>query len=235
MPQLPPAIPLKRVVQSLREIIAATTEGNVAAFSRNLGLPKTTLWELVQGYFPPSLPFLLQLCYQFRLSPLRLLSSGEHAAPAESPVPLEQTQKRDAHRSFNREKVRQALEDILAAQQSAPLSMRGAARQLGYPVRTIKTHFPVYCREISRRYAEYRKQQGQLRKARLRQRIYETARILHSQKLTLTYQRVGTLLNAPGCFREREARCALLDIRSQLEEEAAGEHAAEREEEFRRS
>jgi len=211
------------MIQALRDLIAAVSEGNVAAFARKLGLPKTTIWELVQGHCSPSLPFLLELCYQFHLSPLRFLSSGECAAPVESFEPLKQTHKHDAHRFFNREKVQQALEDILADQQKASLSMRGAAQLLGYPVRTITAHFPQYCREISRRYAEYRTQQGRLRRAHLRQRICETAQILHGEKLPLTYRRVGAVLSAPGCFREPDARRALLDIRSRLEEETASE------------
>jgi hypothetical protein len=212
MPQLSLSIPRECVIQSLRDLIAATTEGNMAAFSRSLGLPKTTLWELVQGYFPPSLSFLLQLCHQFRLSLLQFLFGGEHA-PDESPVSRGQTRKRDARRPFDREKARQALEDILDDQQNASLSMREVARRLGYPVRTIKTHFPVHCREISRRYAEYRKRQGQLRKACLRQRITEAARIVLIQGDNLTYQRVGSIVGEPGCFREYEARLALLEIR----------------------
>jgi len=213
IPQLSLSIPRESVIQSLRDLIAATTDGNVAAFSRSLGLPKTTLWELVQGYFPPSLPFLLQLCYQFRLSLLQVLIGVEHMAPDESPLLQEQTRERDVRRPFDREKVQQALEEILADQQSAPLSMREVARRLGYPVRTIETHFPIQCREISCRYADFRIQRGQLRKARLRQRINEAAHKVLIQGDNLTYQRVGTVVGEPGCFREYEARLALLDIR----------------------
>src|SRR5205823_2296508 len=132
-----------------RNLISSTTEGNIAAFARNLRLPKTTLWELVQGYFPPSLPFLLQLCYQFRLSLLQFLSGIEqHIALGASPLSQEQTRKRDLHRPFNREQVQKDLEDMQAEQQSVPLSLREVARRLGYPVRTIKEYFPMHCREI---------------------------------------------------------------------------------------
>jgi transcriptional regulator with XRE-family HTH domain len=213
MPQLRLSIPREGVIQSLRDLIATTTESNIAAFSRNLGISKTTLWELVQGYFPPSLPFLLQLCYQFRLSLFQFLVGGEHIVPGESLLSQEQTRKRDVHRPFDREKVQQALEDILADHEGMPLSMQEVAQRLGYPVRTIETHFPIPCREISRRYAEYRKQQGQLRKARLQYRINEAARIVLLQGENLTYQRVGSIIGKPGCFREYEARRALLDIR----------------------
>ena len=221
VPQLPLPIPRACFIRSLRDLIATRTQGNIAAFSRSLELPKTTLWELVQGYFPPSLPFLLQLCLQFRLSLLHLLVGVKSIAPSNSPSLQDQTQKRDVRRPFYHKQVQQALEDILADQQRAPPSMRKVAQRLGYPVRTIKTHFPEHCREISRRYAEYRKQQGQLRKAHLQQRIHRAAHMVLSHGLNPTYQRVGTILGEPGCFREYEARRALLDIRCQSDKEVA--------------
>jgi hypothetical protein len=235
IPELSLSIPHERVIHSLRELIEATTDGNIAAFSRSLGLPKTTVWELIQGHFPPSLPFLLQLCYQFRVSLLQLLISDEHINPQKPHLSLERTRKHDVRCPFDREKVQQALEDILADQHSIPDSMREVARRLGYPVRTIKQYFPMLCRQIARRFTEYRKQQGQLRKTHLRQRIYEAAYIVHDQRLTPTCHRVGKVLNSPGCFREREARYALLDIRSQLDRETAGEHVAEMERSFKQS
>jgi hypothetical protein len=122
---------------------------------------------------------------------------------------------------FDRENVQQALEAILANQQSVPLSMREVARRLGYPVRTIETHFPLPCRDISRRYATYRKQQGQRRKARLQQRITEAARIVLMQGENLTFRRVGTIIGEPGCFREHEARLVLRDIRCRLDAESS--------------
>lgn len=219
MPQVPLAIPRKSVIQSLRDLIAMTTDGNIAAFARSAGRPKTSLWELVQGYFPPSLPFVLQLCYQFHLSLLPFLLGGEQVAPGESPVSQEQTPKRDARCPFDLENVQQALEAILADQQSVSLSMREVARRLGYPARTIETHFPLLCRNISRRYAAYRKQQGQRRKARLRQRITEAARIAIIRGENLTFRSVGTIIGEPGCFREHEARLVLRDIRRRLDVE----------------
>jgi hypothetical protein len=221
MPQLPLVIPREGVIQSLRDLIATTTDGNMAAFARSLGRPKTSLWELVKGYFPPSLPFVLQLCYQFHLPLLPLLLGREQVAPGESPVLQEQPPKRDVRCPFDRENVQQALEAILADRQSEPLSMREVARRLGYPVRTIETHFPQPCRDISRRYAAYRKQQGQCRKARLRQRITEAARIVLMQGENLTFHRVGTIIGEPACFREHEARLVLRDIRCRLDAESS--------------
>jgi len=206
MPQLSLPIPREGVTKSLREMIVATADGNMAAFSRNLGLSKSTLWELVQGNFPPSLPFLLQLCYQFRLSLLQVLTGVEYITPGEAPVFQELTQKREVRRPFDCKKVRQALEVILTDQQSVPLSMREIARRLGYPVRTIETHCPIQCQEIS-----------------LRERITEAARIILIKGENLTYQRVGSMLGDPGCFREYEARRVLLDIRCRPDTEMSVE------------
>ena len=219
MPQLSLALPREGVIQSLRDLIATTTDGNMAAFARRIKRPKTSLWELVQGYFPPSLPFVLQLCYQFHLPLLPFLLGREQDAPDEAPVSQEQPPKRDARCPFDRENVQQALEATLADQQSVPLSMREVARRLGYPVRTIETHFPLPCRDISRRYAAHRTQQGQRRKARLRQRITEAARIAGMRGEKLTFRRVGTIIGKPGCFREHEARLVLRAIRRRLDAE----------------
>jgi hypothetical protein len=220
MPQLPLALPREGVIQSLRDLIATTTDGNMAAFARRIKRPKTSLWELAQGYFPPSLPFVLQLCYQFHFPLLALLLGREQIAPGDAPVSQEQPAKRDARCPFDRENVQQALEALLADQQSVPLSMREVARRLGYPVRTIETHFPLLCRDISRRYTAYRTQQGQRRKARLRQRITEAARIARLQGENLTFRRVGTIIGKPGCFREHGARLVLRDIRCRLDKES---------------
>lgn len=220
IPQLSPLIHREGVINSLRVLIAAITEGNMAAFSRNLGLPKTTLWELVRGYFPPSLQFLLRLCFQFRLSLMQLLIGLENIAPGDTSSSKQQGDKQNSGRIFDHESAQRALEDILADRQGASLSMREIARCLGYPVRTINTHFPVHCREIARRHAEYRKQQAQLRKTYLRRRINEAARRVLTQGDNLTYRKVGAVLEAPGCFREEEARRALFDIRHQSAAEA---------------
>ncbi|WP_308441695.1 TniQ family protein [Reticulibacter mediterranei] len=109
-------------VKSLSELISITTEGNIAAFARCLELPKVTLWELVQGRFPPSLPFLFRLCLQFRLSLLQLLVGLDDTLP-DSYSPKKSVIKEDLRRFFDRAKVRQALEEILSDQQHEPVSM----------------------------------------------------------------------------------------------------------------
>ena len=212
--QLSLPIPRGDFVQSLQVLVSATTEGNVAAFSRRLGLPKTSLWELVQGHFPPSLPFLLQLSLQFRL-PLLHLFTGVESGVSEAST-ASQGKKQVSRHLFQYEKVQQALKDVLADQDNVSLSMREVARQLGYPLRTIATHFPGEARSISQRYLDYRKQQGLLRKKRLEQRITEAVNAVSAQGQMPTFQQVGALLSTPGCFREFEARQALFEARQKI-------------------
>lgn len=204
-------IPQAGFIQSLQNLISTTTQGNVAAFARCLSLPKTTMWELVQQRFPPSLPLLLQLCFQFRFPLLALLMGIEEILPGDSVPSKVQAKKRGSRDSFDYKKILQALEDILADPESVSLSMREVARRLGYPAKTIASRFPEQCQQISRRYMEYRKQQGQIRKTLLRQRINEAVIIVRNEGFQPTYRRVGAVLGTPGCFREAEARQVLIE------------------------
>ncbi|WP_201387642.1 TniQ family protein [Ktedonobacter sp. SOSP1-52] len=213
--QLSSPIPTADFIQSLQNLVSNTTQGNMAAFSRQTGLSKTTLWELTHGVFPPSLPLLSQLCWQYRLS-LHQLLIGSEVTTCEIPSADEPVTKKRARRSLERKKVQRQLENILADSHSESLSMRKVAQQLGYHTRTIATYFPEYSRRISQRYINYCKRQGEYRKARLKQRIREAAYTAHEQGFNLTTQRVGAILDNPGCFREREAREALFNVQQEI-------------------
>ena len=217
-PPSPPILP-ESFIKSLQQIIAATTEGNIAAFSRYLGLPKTTIWEMVQGRFPPALPFLFHLSLQFRLSLCQLLVDFEELPVSISPE--ESTRRQKSRIPFNYAKVEQTLNETLADSVNNPLSMRAVARLLGYPPKTIATHFPKHCQKISHHYLAYRKQQGKSRKTILHQNIQDAVRLVHDQGLNLTFQNIGNVLGTPGSFREKEARDALLLAKSQLDNEIA--------------
>lgn len=221
IPQLPRTIPRTSFIQALDNLISAATHGNKAAFARALDLPKTSLWELTQGRFPPSFPLLLDLCYRFHLPLLQLLASTGDIVLSDSPALEEQPQRREARRSFNYKRVQRTLDKILANGSDPFPSMRKVAQRLGYPAKTIETHFPEHCQKISHNYVEYRKRRGHMRRTQLRREIREAAFIVLAQGLNPTYRRVGSVLGKPGCFREDEARRALLDIHSQLDEEIA--------------
>jgi len=157
---------------------------------------------------------LLQLSLQFRLPLLHLFTGVESDVSGASNS--SQGKKQASRHLFQYEKVEQALKDVLADQENASLSMREVARQLGYPPKTIATHFPEAARSISQRYLDYRKQRGLLRRKRLEQRINEAVNSVNAQGQMPTFQRVGALLSTPGCFREFEARQALFEARQRL-------------------
>lgn len=212
------AVPRAIFTSALANLANRSMQGNLAAFARLVGLPKTTLWELASGDFPPQLPMLLHLCRHLQISLLDLLIwEGVHLSSA--PIPRSSPGKRPiprTRRAFEVDQIRHQLEALLADTTSEPRSLRAVARHLGYPPKTLDTHLHELCQAITRRYQAYRSAKGVERVATLHQKICTAARELHAQDITLTYRHVGAALGTPGCFRERAAREALHQVQREL-------------------
>lgn len=210
-------------IAALNSLVGQVSQGNRAAFARLIELPKTTLWELVTGRFPPSLAALLHLCQRFQISLVELLLGREEgrvvAPPSPLPVPSHKPGPRQA---FPREHVRQLLQEVLADTTSAPLSMQAVAAQLGYPLRTINTHLPELCQAITRRYQAHRHARGIQRVEALGQKIRQAATELNKEGVPLTYHTVGARLGTPGCFREYAARAVLTQVLQELGQTTPG-------------
>ncbi len=71
---------------ALADLVRRRMQGNIAAFARLVGVPKTTMWELSGGAFPPQLPLLLRLCLHLKI-PLLDLLIGEDEQTSSSPSP----------------------------------------------------------------------------------------------------------------------------------------------------
>jgi len=211
-------VPRASFTTALANLTSRSMQGNLAAFARLVGVPKTTLWELASGAFPPQLPMLLWLCQHLQISLLDLFI-GEGEYPSSAPVPPPSSVKRpipSTRRALEVDTVRHQLEAILADITSEPCSLRAVARHLGYPPKTLDTHFHELCQAISTRYQAYRSAKGAERVETLQQKIRTLARELYTQGITLTYQHVGAALGTPGCFRERAAREALHQVQREL-------------------
>lgn len=211
-------VPRVSFTTALASLVSRRMQGNVAAFARRVGVPKTTMWELAAGTFPPQLPLLLRLCLYLQV-PLLDLLIGEDEQTSFNPGPLPSSVQRvmpRPRRAFEVDQMRRQLEAILADTTSEPRSLRAVACQLGYPPKTLDTHLHDLCQTITRRYQAYRSAKGAERVEVLRQKIRAAARELHAQGISLTYQHVGAALGAPGCFREQIAREALHQIQQEL-------------------
>jgi hypothetical protein len=204
-------VPRVSFTTALASLVSRRMQGNVAAFARRVGVPKTTMWELAAGTFPPQLPMLLRLCLHLQVSLLDLLT-GEGKSTSATLEPLPPPVERampHPRRAFEVDQMRRQLETILADTTSEPRSLRAVARDLGYPPKTLDTHLHDLCQAITRRYQVYRSAKGAERVETLRQQIRTAARELHAQGISPTYQHVGAALGTPGCFREQAARDAL--------------------------
>jgi hypothetical protein len=212
-------VPRVSFTTALASLVSRRMQGNVAAFARRVSVPKTTMWELAAGTFPPQLPLLLRLCLHLQVSLLDLLTGeGESTSATLEPLPppVERAMPHP-RRVFEVDQIRRQLEAILADTTSEPRSLRAVARDLGYPPKTLDTHLHDLCQAITRRYQAYRSAKGVERVETLRQQIRTAARELHAQGISLTYQHVGAALGAPGCFREKIAREALRQAEIELD------------------
>lgn len=131
-------------IAALTLLVGQVSQRNLAAFARLVDLPKTTLWELVTGRFPPSLSVLLRLCLRFQISLVELLLENDEDRDVDSPTPAPVTSPKPGHRqAFPLEQVRQLLQEVLADTTSTPRLVQELAAKLGYPLRTINTHLVI--------------------------------------------------------------------------------------------
>ena len=188
-----------------------TTAGNLAALSRRLKTPKTTLWLWYRGEVLPSLEASLNICYHFNLS-LADFFTGEMK---ENPrfdnwkVPNQQFSVTVSSRSFNSEVARVFLERVLAQETSSPLSVTEIARQLGCNRRMLYKHFPDLCFSVSTIYRQYLKRSYEENLAYYCQQVRQIVAQLYAEGKYPSENQVAKLMDKPGFLRYTEVRLAL--------------------------
>ncbi|MEH2128735.1 TniQ family protein [Nostoc sp.] len=219
-PYLTP-LPLKdSIAKALCSYVSQVAEGNVAAFARQLQIPRNTVWVWCKGENQPSIKALLQICYCLKISLLDFLIQGVKSANSFQAVrllPLQsKPQTRASAKSFDANKVQQNLEAVLESNDSPSPSMEEVARRLECDRRTIFRHFPSLCRAISAKYLNDRKA---IFLRNVQQSCDEVRRIalsLHNQGVYPSEARVSEQMSMPGYLRYKEVRTALQDIQCQL-------------------
>ncbi|MBD2536435.1 TniQ family protein [Nostoc flagelliforme FACHB-838] len=196
------------------------TEGNIAAFARQLQIPRNTLWLWCKGESIPSIKSLLQICYCLKISVLDFLTQGvESASSLETmrlPPSQVATKARATSKVFDTNRVEQDLKAIIMSNESPPPSMEEVARRLNCDRRTIYKHFRHLCTTISGKYLTYRKASYLQTIEECCKEIREITVKLHNQNEYPTEARVSALMSRPGFFRYKKVRSALNKIRQEL-------------------
>jgi hypothetical protein len=157
----------------------------------------------------PQLASILQFCYLCNLSPLRLLTEGFPAAEfsgANCACSREPTYNVKKHyRSFDGERLRLALEEVLQSDEYSPPPMSEVAKRLKYDHSLLYKHFPNLCRAISARVKAHRTKQCEEKKCQIVREVRQATMCVHLQGLYPSQVRVRNSLVIPGSMRVPEA------------------------------
>jgi AraC-like DNA-binding protein len=193
----------------LKRYVDIFTDGNFAAFSRKLNVPKNTLLSWYSGSVTPSISSLLKVCYCLQITLIQLLTEKAHNLPlnqfrAPDIVPKKVKFPRNKE---SQDFLEKALNNIINQNQLPPPSIANVASRLGYDRRLLSRRFPEHCKTLSERYLAYQKSKGQERIQQLTQEVIETTRSLYSRGIYPSRRKVEELVSIPGVIEAiRQAR-----------------------------
>jgi transcriptional regulator with XRE-family HTH domain len=220
-----------RGAQALRTIIQQMTQGNISAFARILNIPQGLVSHWVNGRKVPQIEMLLHICSVVDLSLDALLVKDLDALrprlrAADEPRVYELRGKW-THVRVDANQVRQALEQILAANDDPPPTLTHVAQVLGQETPTLYKFHPTACYAISARYKAYAQQRTATRVQQYRVELKEAARQLQEKGVSPTRARIEPLLPSPGILRDPRVRQLLVDVCREIEENKDGNDSKE--------
>lgn len=196
---------------------------NAASFGRFIGSSKLSAWYWLKGRAAPALPSVLRIYRQFGYSLARDLdakdpdlSSAHSSAPKQSEAVLPI---RRHPRNWPWKQVREALLGELARSIADARSFIEISHELKIERRTLRAHEPQICRQISRRFAERRREERFARDRLLLEEMQTAMTDILRAAEDPTKQNVELRLGKPGLFNRGYARRVFQSLQqSQLEQ-----------------
>jgi len=150
--------PKERTRLAICAYVQHLTNGNLNAFAKHLELPDATLWQMRHGR-TPRLSTLLELCYRLGTTPLHFLTEDlmtnlsmdikTYITPTTDAKPRGRPTLEEIDR------LRGALEAILARDEEPPPSLEEAIARVGSFDKTLRRLFPELCSAITARYRAF--------------------------------------------------------------------------------
>jgi hypothetical protein len=199
----------ERFSDAIATYLEEVADGNVSAVARKFRVARRTIRDWKKGAQIPQLASILQFCYLCNLSPLRLLTEGFPAAEfseanrAHGGGHIETAKKH--YRSFDAERLRHAMEEVLQSNEYPPPLMSKVAKRLRYDHSFLIKHFPDLCSAISARFEEYRTKRCEEKKRQAVCEVRQATLIVHAQGVYPSQVRVRNSLAIPGSMRMPEA------------------------------
>jgi len=209
-----PTIPAEPTVQNVSSTVNRwvdlMTGGQAKTFARQLQISEASIGCWRSQKRRPLLGMLLRLCHLFGTSLQDVFIQGSNAVIEanfdKDRLPIQVDRPKRSRRTFDYEKVRMGLLEVLNNNIEPPLSMRQVCKQLGFENAIIYRYFPEQCRAISARYMAYQKERGEQRTQQLCAEVRQDILVIHEQGKYPSANRVEALLSVPGFMRHPMAR-----------------------------
>jgi len=209
-----PTIPAEPTVQNVSSTVNRwvdlMTGGQAKTFARQLQISEASIGCWRSQKRRPLLGMLLRLCHLFGTSLQNVFIQGSNAVIEanfdKDRLPIQVDRPKRSRRTFDYEKVRMGLLEVLNNNIEPPLSMRQVCKQLGFENAIIYRYFPEQCRAISARYMAYQKERGEQRTQQLCAEVRQDILVIHEQGKYPSAYRVEALLSVPGFMRHPMAR-----------------------------
>ncbi|MBD2089121.1 TniQ family protein [Microcoleus sp. FACHB-1515] len=215
------AVPLtkKDIAQAFTVHIDTVSNGNIAAFARQLQLPRNTVWLWCNGKNLPQLETLVQICYRLNRSLVDFITQAPeqniYVTAEKVPAVLQSRPKAEA-RVINTDWLERELEVIFLKHDCPPQSMEEVARQLDIHRETIFRLFPEICRAISRKYDRFQKVCHQQAIEQSLEEVKQTVLELYNAGLYPSEGRVAQMMSRPGYLRYKQVRAAIAEAKLAL-------------------
>jgi hypothetical protein len=210
----------KRIAEAISICIKESTEGNIAAFSRMLDLPKNTVWQWQAGQVLPPLRELLRICHLLSIPLANILIKDNLTENIHELVPTQLVRVskvlREPSRPFNSIQIYAVLEAEFLSHSCPPLTLEQVATSVGYAVRLLREHFPEICCAIAAKAKNYRKARQEQRVRKLSNEVEQVALQLHSNGVSISQANISKNLTKPGSIRDPQARLKLKNLQQEL-------------------
>lgn len=207
----------ERVASAFRLCITKTTQGNIAAFARKLGLLKSAVWQWQSGKALPQLFVLLKICHALGISLLEFLFNPEILGNSSCLIKKSYSLPGASQRppgKVNKTNVQQYLENALL--EEPPPSMVAVAKDLKINPRSLRRRFPRLCTAISNRHLDYREKIREMKVEQSCNEVRQIALKLYKEGIDPTRSYISKYLSKPAYFREPLVDATLKSIRKEL-------------------
>lgn len=213
-------LPKGGVRQAFREAINFATEGNKAAFSSLLELPKNTVWMWLSTDTLPQLGVVAKICEWLGITIADFLSlkafceSGRLAVNL-LPNPIQRKTKQ-LPRRINWNNVRIQFLAIVNDGESPPPTLQEAAKRLGINERTLRQHFSDLCHALACKRDAYQRAKTEQMLDNYCELLRRIILDIHCEGQYPTEALVKERIPKPGYFRRKRIRSAFNQAKQEL-------------------